>query len=486
MICRIERLIHFCPGMLVLALAVAWTGCQDEKPASPKAVAQTPEASTVHSPTPSTRTWTPTRTAVPSPIPTEDPLVNVPGEPGASRDSITTLHDEPHLPPRLPCGPIRQGSPLRRAPSHFVFWTPDSSQLVFSGANGTIWIVDADGSHLNRVLDASPEPFATGSTVFLYGFHGDLSPDGTQIVYTSCQFPTDYRYEYVDTEVRRDAELYERGKYNYEVATSGLDGSNQQRLTFNKGIDTLPVWSPDGGRMAFISDDTGNRIYVPITGLKLYLMMADGSNIQSIPLQFGVYDLVPPMWSPDGERLAVVLTEPTTSPLGHLAIYTVQSDGSESVRVADLGYLGLIRNPTAAPAWSPDSERVAFATSVLEEGSVVYSARFDGTDLHRIWFSGTDEEAIATTQVLWSPEGSEILFVADGVHVAGADDNGLRTLINGVGESTKAAWSPDGFKIAVYDPGRHIVTMDRDGTEQRVVVEVDEDGRLRAVQPPEP
>ena len=175
MTCRMERLNPLCQVMLVLALALVGTSCQSEKPASPEAVAQTSEASTAPSPTPATSAQTPISTAVPSPTP---------GQPGITGNSSTTVYDHHEF----PCGPIAFGSPLTLSDS-FVFWTPDSSQLVFSIALGTIWIVGADGSHLNKVLDANPEPIAFGVPGFLYGFHGDLSPDGTQIVYTSCQFP---------------------------------------------------------------------------------------------------------------------------------------------------------------------------------------------------------------------------------------------------------------------------------------------------------
>ena len=483
---KMERLIHLCPVMLVLALTLVGASCQSEKPAILETAAQTSEASTAPSPTPATSAQTPISTAIPSPTP---------GQPGINGNTTTEVYDQDEF----PCGPIAFGSPLNLSDS-FVFWTLDSSQLVFSIALGTIWIVGADGSHLNKVLDANPEPVAFGVPGFLYGFHGDLSPDGTQIVYTSCQFPFLHSYT-GETEPTRDGpELYDRGRYNYEIAISGLDGSNQQRLTSNERLDTIPVWSPDGSRIAFTSNDA---LYSPtgvINSQTLYLMMADGSNVQSIPLQFDVYGLAPPMWSPDGGRLAVVLNEQN----GQMAIYTVQSDGSESVKVAELGNHLTTWKPVAAPTWSPDSKRVAFTTFDGEEWSV-YAARFDGTDLRRIWSSGTGEEAIAATQVSWSPDGSEILFVADDVHLVGVDGDGLRTLISGSAESTKAAWSPDGSMIAVYNPRRSssipvvplewegtrydnimLATLSRDGTDLRVLVEYDPDLEPRLVQPTRP
>jgi Tol biopolymer transport system component len=48
------------------------------------------------------------------------------------------------------------------------------------------------------------------------------------------------------------------------------DGSNQFRLTNNESDDQVPVFSPDGSKIAFLSDRDGNW--------EIYIMNTDGSD----------------------------------------------------------------------------------------------------------------------------------------------------------------------------------------------------------------
>ena len=119
--------------------------------------------------------------------------------------------------------------------------------------------------------------------------------------------------------------------------------------------------------------------------------------------------------------------------------------------------------------------------------SGIYVMRADGTDLRQIADGLIGAPA-------WSPDGSEILFVSDGVYVAGPDGSGLREL--GPGARTVAphlaVWSPDGSRIAVLgdtglDDGQLVLlTMNRDGTDQHILVREEGEGLLRAWRPPPP
>lgn len=74
------------------------------------------------------------------------------------------------------------------------------------------------------------------------------------------------------------------------------DGGTPRRLTTSDGIDTNPRWSPDGTRVAFLSDrkERGK--------LQLYLLsLAGGEAVRITDHAGGVAD---PAWSPDGTKLA--------------------------------------------------------------------------------------------------------------------------------------------------------------------------------------
>ncbi len=373
----------------------------------------------------------------------------------------------------------------------FVEWTDDGSRIVF-GYDGAVWSVDSTGSEPQIVADANPGYRPYGYPALPFGLHGDVSSKGCRIVYSTCQFAAERRSFSMYSFELIKIPYYDDRKSHYEIATVRIDGGDLQRLTDNEWIDHFPTWSPDGTRIAFISEKKelggcrGDR--------HLYAMNADGSDIQLLtPIHMNVA-LSAPQWSPNGRRLAFIVNEDSGENdcmVGVPALYTVMADGSGLTHISGSDRLGeiLVQDwvPLATPSWSPDGNRIAFVGKE-GRGSGIYTVRFDGTGLERLPNHVTFR---AAKKLAWSPDGTDILYSSHGVWVAKADGSGVSRLSNMSGE---VAWSPDGSRIALYIPhslteteaeerGEHpyaegdfgnlgqLFTMDRDGSDVKVLFE---------------
>ena len=85
-----------------------------------------------------------------------------------------------------------------------------------------------------------------------------------------------------------------------DVYVLDVGGSGERRLTDASGLDGFPAWSPDGERLAFVSDRDGGDDW------EIYVMDADGS--EQTRLTDTPEDEEFCGWSPDGERIAYVTT----------------------------------------------------------------------------------------------------------------------------------------------------------------------------------
>ncbi|TMI89553.1 MAG: hypothetical protein E6H00_09380 [Bacillati bacterium ANGP1] len=99
------------------------------------------------------------------------------------------------------------------------------------------------------------------------------------------------------------------------------DGTDRVQLTF-QGSNYDPVWSPDGRRMAFVSEREGGR-----GGRNVFVMNADGSGEHSVTGSAGGDG---PTWLPDGRRIAYA------SKRGGLwSLYSVNADGTGEIQLTE-------------------------------------------------------------------------------------------------------------------------------------------------------
>ena len=243
---------------------------------------------------------------------------------------------------------------------------------------------------------------------------------------------------------------------NSEIYVMDADGNNQIRLTNHPEADSQPSWSPDGRRIAFVSNRNGGII-------QIYVMDSNGKNVKLLTNGIlGSY----PAWSPDGQTIAYNGREKDDwVEEEHSGIILIAPDGSNRRILA-----GDIPVADSEPAWSPDSQRIAFVSWREDWTGDIGVMDADGRNPKRLTHTPNNERHPA-----WSPDGSKIAFTTvleeDFVlSVMDADGTNQRILTEEVLDGRMQlifhpAWSPDGRTIAYYfgqglDRGIHLITAD--------------------------
>ena len=171
----------------------------------------------------------------------------------------------------------------------------------------------------------------------------------------------------------------------YELQIADADGANPQTALGSREPIISPTWSPDGGKLAYVSFEAKKPVvYVHdlATGRRWVVANFKGSNSA-------------PAWSPDGKKLAVVLTKD-----GGSQLFQVNADGSGIVRLATSAGID------TEPRYSPDGQWIYF-TSDRGGGPQIYRLPASGGDVQRITFEGSYNVTPRP-----SPDGKSMAYVA--------------------------------------------------------------------------
>jgi WD40 repeat protein len=221
----------------------------------------------------------------------------------------------------------------------------------------------------------------------------------------------------------------------WQIFVMDADGTNRQQRTESNADNIMPVWSPNGQRIAFVSQRDGNR--------DIYLINRDGTGLVNLT-QHPAEDWTP-AWSPDGQQIAF-----SSNRQGNWEIFLVNTDGTNLRQITSDGAGNL------SPVWSADGQTMAFSSKRDGNWEIYTMPTPDsqgqaGGIPRRLTFSEGND-----LSPLFAPRGDRIAFESnrDGdveIYVMNADGSGQQNLTRlPLADDHGPVWSPDGQWLMFY------------------------------------
>ena len=190
-------------------------------------------------------------------------------------------------------------------------WTPDGHKLVYRTSNGNLFTLNRDKGNEHQILDKYENLI-----------NPKWSPDGKRLTFT--------RYR---TSIKDDSDIW----------ISDPEGKTPLLLTHKPGLQYQSSWSPDGGKIVYVSAiKTGNhQIFIMELKNKVSKALTDNNHYNILPV-----------WSPDGNSIAFVSRKS-----GNYDIWIIGNQGNH------LKQLTRYNGFDSSPAWAPDGKRIAFVSN---------------------------------------------------------------------------------------------------------------------------
>jgi TolB protein len=106
---------------------------------------------------------------------------------------------------------------------------------------------------------------------------------------------------------------------NSEIYMMNADGSDQRNLTQHPAWDSDPAWSPDGQRLAFVSDRAGGmQVFVLELATRAVTQVTDFPSLMVNEFN----------WLPDNQSLIIARPRAVPAAGARFGLYRVNADGS--------------------------------------------------------------------------------------------------------------------------------------------------------------
>ncbi len=229
------------------------------------------------------------------------------------------------------------------------------------------------------------------------------------------------RARYIAYVVREAVMEKEKSAYLTQIHVAAVDGSFDRQFTFGDQSCTSPGFSPDGDRLAFLSNRSGTS--------QVYVMWMNGGEARR--LTFAPGEVSGFKWSPDGSQIAYRMTDPETEE--EKSMQTEKTD----IRIVDQDF----------------KYRRLYVTSSEPAGKKQYRAVL------------LTPGNISVNDFDWSPDGSRIVFshqtdptvntgmTTSDISIVPADSGKIETLVDWPGVDDSPLFSPNGRQIAFSSQG---------------------------------
>jgi TolB protein len=158
---------------------------------------------------------------------------------------------------------------------------------------------------------------------------------------------------------------------NPEIYVMNVDGSNLRRLTNHPAEDSSPTWSPSGSQIAFTSGRTGKpQIYV--------MSAADGSGLRRLTVAESEADR--PTWSPP--PFNEIAFSARTGPGYDIKVFEVSTGQTKQITFGE--------GSNESPAFAPGGRHLAFS-STRGGRTQIYTIGRDGRGLKQITREGNNQ-----------------------------------------------------------------------------------------------